>query len=484
MATFSDAVAKEKSEEISRTENNMKAFKTTDSFVLDLFSKVASSRFTDFTGLFCAAHAEDSDLAVRCLLWLRDIREGAGERKNFRDLLLALEQVDSATAGRLIPKIPELGRWDDLFVFQKEKNRDAALHFYANAISEGNSLAAKWAPREVSSKKANTASKKIRNQNAKNLRKKMGLSPRQYRKTLANATQVVENQMCANEWGSINFSHVPSVASARYQRAFHKNAPLKYEEYVRELQKPENERDPKVKINASAIFPHDVVNSIFNGEKDVANEQWNAMPDYIGDAKLLPMVDVSGSMGVPIAGRVSALTIAIGLGLYMSSKNSSDFKDMFLTFSGSPELLKLKGELSSKISQMKNSKWGFNTNFHLAFDKMLEVAKKGDVKHDDMPEHIVVLSDMQFDNCAIYDDNAIEMIRRKYFEAGYKMPKIIFWNLNGMFDNTPVKVNEKGVVTVSGFSPTLMKTVLKADPENFEPYQMMLQVLKNPRYDY
>ena len=91
---------------------------------------------------------------------------------------------------------------------------------------------------------------------------------------------------------------------------------------------------------------------------------------------------------------------------------------------------------------------------------------------------------MQFDNCAIYDDNAIEMIRRKYFESGYKMPKIIFWNLNGMFDNTPVKVNEKGVVTVSGFSPTLMKTVLKADPENFEPYQMMLQVLKNPRYDY
>jgi hypothetical protein len=216
-------------------------------------------------------------------------------------------------------------------------------------------------------------------------------------------------------------------------------------------------------------------------------KQWDAMENFIGDANVLAMVDVSGSMSCKAGGTASksettCMEVAISLGLYVADKNKGKFKDTFLTFSGSPELLHLKGDVIQKIDQMSTSKWAMNTDLVKAFEKILRVAKEGGVSQAEMPEMLLIMSDMQFDRCARFDDSAMKMMERKFEDAGYELPKIVFWNINAA-DNVPVKYDTRGVALVSGFSPAIMKAVLSADTAQFTPESIMRKAIDIPRYD-
>ena len=468
----------------ARTENGMKARKNTANALVDLFYKIGASRGKNIVPDFTAALVENPDLAVRIALWARDVRGGAGEREVFRQILSHLENTNPEIAEKILPKVPELGRWDDILSFKTPEFRFKAYDYVKEAISAKNGLCAKWMPRK--------------GQLAVELRSALGMSPKQYRKTLVNLTKVVESQMCAKDWNNINFSHVPSLASARYKKAFWRNASEAYGSYVASLVKGD---DPTVKVNASAVYPYDVLKGVISTygwnqasynktQLDLIVKQWEALPNYVGDASILPLVDVSGSMTSPAGGRftkngvsTTCLDVAVSLGLYLAEKNTGVFKDTFLTFSGSPELLSLKGNVVQKASQMATSKWEMNTNLHKAFDKILSTAVNGNVPQEDMPKMLLILSDMQFDQCTRFDDSAHEMIARKYESAGYNMPLIVFWNLNAS-DNAPVKYDTRGVSLVSGFSPSIVKAVLSTDMDNFTPEGIMMKTIMNPRYDF
>ena len=474
--SFVNAVKNHQNNKVARTANGMKARATSASPVLDLFGIIGSARGTNIVKQFTQSLVEDQDLTIRMLLWARDIRGGAGERQTFRDLLAHLESTDPTLAGKLIRKVPELGRWDDLFTFKDPINRQKAFAFIREALANRDGLCAKWMPRKGPI--------------AVELTRYLEVTPKQYRKLLVGLTNVVESKMCAKEWNEINFSHVPSLASARYQKAFGRNAKVAYSAYIAELKKPQEQRDPKVKINAGAVYPYDVVKSVVKGNAAVADEQWKALPNYVGDARIMPMVDVSGSMGsihYSHGSQLQPIDIAVSLGLYLSEKNTSDFKDLFLTFSGKPKMEHLKGTLSQRMTQMSRAEWHMNTNLHAAFDEILKIAVKGRVSQEDMPQMLLILSDMQFDQCTRYDNSAMQMIKRKYKEAGYSVPKIVFWNVsmvgkeNG---NTPVRFDERGTAHVSGFSPAIMKSVLANDLEDFTPYNVMRKTLMSDRYAY
>ena len=471
MSTFVEAVQNQ----TARTENGMKARKSTANACVDLFFKIGAMRGKDVTREFVAAYVENKDLALRIAQWARDVRGGSGERKLFRDILVLLEKTDIESAKALLSKVPEIGRWDDIFVFESKVMKTAAYTMLGDALRAKNGLAAKWTPRKGAI--------------ALEVREFFGMSPKFYRKSLVEMTKVVESQMCAKEWDEINFSHVPSVAHARYKKAFGRNTE-KYGEYVKALVKGD---DPKVKVNAGAVYPYDVLKGVINhygsanytkDQLDVVVKQWEALPNYIGDANVLALVDVSGSMTCTAgqSGSVSCLDVAVSLGLYVADKNKGKFKDTFLTFSGKPELLHLKGDVVQKAQQMVKSNWDMNTDLVKAMDKILATAIAGKVDQSEMPEMLLIMSDMQFDQCAKFDDSAMQMIRRKFTDAGYNVPQIVFWNLNAK-DNVPVKYDTRGVAMVSGFSPAVMKSVLSADMENFTPEGIMLKALMVPRYD-
>jgi hypothetical protein len=165
----------------------------------------------------------------------------------------------------------------------------------------------------------------------------------------------------------------------------------------------------------------------------------------------------------------------------LADKNKGVFKDTFLTFSTKSELLTLKGNIVDKVNQIVRSKWDMSTNLHAAFEKILSVAVKANAPQEDMPAMVLILSDMQFDQCVRNDDSAMQMIERKYAEAGYTMPKVVFWNLNAS-DNVPVKSDKSGAALVSGFSPAIMASLLGADVEQFTPEGIMLKTVMVDRY--
>ena len=474
MNTFVSAVQNQS----ARTANGMKARKSTSNACVDLFFKIGASRGKDITKDFVAAYAENKDVALRIAQWVRDARGGAGERELFRQILKYLDKHDPDAAAKLLMKVPEIGRWDDIFVVESKVNKHKAFSMLGDALRAKNGLAAKWTPRQ--------------GKLAAEIRSFFGMSPKFYRKSLVEMTNVVEQKMCAKEWDGINFSHVPSVAAARYKKAFYRNATEAYTAYVAALVKGDN---PKVKVNAGAVYPYDVLKGVIGAyrnnysktELDLLQKQWESMENFMGDANVLPLVDVSGSMTCPAGGRNSGskttcLDVAVSLGLYMADKNKGKFKDTFLTFSTSPELLHLRGNIVQKVQQMSSSTWQMSTNLHAALDKILSVAKNGNVPQEEMPNMLVILSDMQFNQCIRFDDSAYQMIERKYRDAGYEMPKIVFWNLNAS-DNVPVKYDKSGVALVSGFSPAIMVSILGGDAEKFTPEAVMMKAIMNPRYD-
>lgn len=469
MTTFVEAVQNQE----ARTKNGMKARKSTAKACVDLFYKIGASRGKDITKEFVAAYVENKEVALRIAQWVRDARGGAGERQIYRDILKYLEKNDKDAAAKLLLKTPELGRWDDIFVFEDEGLKAQAFAMLGDALRAKNGLAAKWTPRQ--------------GKLAAEIRKFFGMSPKFYRKSLVELTKVVESQMCAKDWDNINFSHVPSVAAARYKKAFNRNT-QKYAEYVAKLVKGD---DPKVKVNAGAVYPYDVLKGVVGHYKtnynktelDLVEKQWEALPNFVGEANILPLVDVSGSMTCT-AGKnanLTCLTVAVSLGLYLADKNKGKFKDTFLTFSGNPQLLNLKGNIIQKCQQMVTSNWDMNTDLHKAMDKILSTAVKGGVPQEEMPNMLLILSDMQFDRCTRLDDSAMQMIERKYSEAGYAVPKIVFWNLNAQ-DNVPVKYDNRGAALVSGFSPSIVKAVLNGNTEQFTPEAIMLQAVMVDRY--
>jgi hypothetical protein len=476
MNTFVSAVQNQS----ARTTNGMRARKSTASACVDLFFKIGASRGKDITKDFVAAYVENKDIALRIAQWVRDARGGAGERELFRQILAYLDKHDPDAAAQLLMKVPEIGRWDDIFVVKNDKLKYQAFSMLGDALRAKNGLAAKWTPRK--------------GELAVEIRNFFGMSPKFYRKSLVELTKVVEQDMCAKNWDNINFSHVPSVAHARYKKAFFRNT-QEYAKYVAELIKDPKDRTVQVKINSGAVYPYDVLKGVIGAynknynstELGALQAQWDAMENFIGDANVLPLVDVSGSMTCKAGGHASksettCLDIAVSLGLYCADKNTGKFKDTFLTFSGSPELLHLKGNIVQKVQQMVTSNWGMNTDLIKALEKVLKVAKDGAVPQEEMPEVLLIMSDMQFDVCARFDDSAMKAIERKFTDAGYEVPKIVFWNLNA-HENVPVKYDTRGVALVSGFSPAIMVSVLGGDTDNFTPEAIMLKTLMVDRYN-
>ena len=461
MNAFVEAVEEVQIE--THTANGMKTFDSSKSALVDLFFSIGASRGKDLSNEFVRALKQDETLALRLLMWARDVRGGAGEREVVRKILLTMEKNYPEVLVRVLPHLAEFGRWDDLLIFQTVPVKRVAFTLIGNALRERNGLAAKWMPRQGPL--------------AAEIRQFFGMSPKQYRKSIVEMTKVVEQNMCANTWTEINYSHVPSVAAARYQQAFKRHDPQGYEAYKTKLVSGE------AKVNAAAVYPYDVIKGYnFGGDSTVVQAQWDALPNYIGDELVLPLCDVSGSMSSTVGGNknLTCMDVCVSLGLYLADKNKGPFKDMFLTFTDNSKLEILKGDLIDKLNQLRRADWGMSTNLHSAFEAILNYATEWRVPEKHMPKYLLIMSDMEFDRCAEHDDSAMQMIERQYADAGYRVPNIVFWNLSARSGNMPVKYDKKGVALVSGFSPAIMTSILAAD--ELDPVSVMMQTLNNPRY--
>jgi hypothetical protein len=288
---------------------------------------------------------------------------------------------------------------------------------------------------------------------------------------------VVEQQMSAKQWSEIKYQSVPSVAMARSMKAFSRNDTVRFGEYLNRVKKGET------KINASVVFPHDIIRSLKSGQTAGADAQWNALPDFVAsDENFLPICDVSGSMSVAVSGTVSALDVCLGLGLYLSERGKGAFKDIFMTFSARPTLQKVSGSLSERMNQMNRGAWDMNTDMEAAFNAVLDHGIKYKVPQADMPTTLIVFSDMEFDQCIRNGNDTIyRNMRKRFADAGYNVPKVVFWNLNSRNKQFPVTAKDPNTALVSGFNPILVKNLL--GKANITPEQVMLDTVMVERYN-
>jgi hypothetical protein len=463
MTTLTNALQTEN----KTTENGMVTNSSTLNECLNLFFTIGAMRGQDvgrLISLFSKAFNEDPQTALRILFWVRDVRGGAGERQVAKDILSYLVSTSPNTIKPFINLIPEYGRWDDLYVFMNTSLESDAIDTVIKGLEDKNGLCAKWVPRK--GEVFNT------------IRKKMGVTPKELRKLIVGLSKTVEQLMCSQKWEEIEYSKIPSLAMARYTKAFGKNDEVRFTEFKEALKQGET------KVNAGALYPYDVTKTVDRGDKELANEQWKALPNFMEGSEdmILPVVDVSGSMGVA-AGRnpnLTCLDVAMSLGLYISERNEGPFKDCFITFSSSPKLEVLKGDLSERLRQLYRADWGMSTNLEAVFNLILTQAIRHNVPQEQMPNKVLILSDMEFDRCVYKRDSAIQMIRTKYQEAGYELPNVVFWNIQSRGDNFPVRFDEDGTCLVSGFSPSILTSLLGGD--DMTPVSIMKKTVDSERY--
>lgn len=440
------------------TANGMVTNSTSLNSNVDMFFLAGASRKMsekDIEVIFQKAIVENPLVALKTLFWARDARGGAGERRFFRICSKFLNKNYLKYVEKNAKYIPEFGRWDDVF----ELDEKIVLPLIKEGLDNENGLLAKWLPR-----KGDFSNK---------VRKYLGLNPKEYRKLIVGLSNTIEQKMCAKDWEDITYPHVPSVAMNKYRKAFLRNDTNRFNEYIALV------NEGKEEIKAGVLFPHQLYQAYNKGENKAAVEaQWKNLPDYMADSeeRIIPVCDVSGSMnGLP-------MDVSVSLGVYISERNKSIFKDAFITFSSSPKIQYLKGSLYERLNQLHTAEWGMSTNLEAVYDLILNKAVEHKLLESDMPTKILIISDMEFNSCVSNNsDTAINMITRKYSDAGYKLPEVIFWNVNGRIGNVPATFDKKGVGLVSGFSPSILKSILQGNIDT--PQSLMLRTVMSERYE-
>ena len=487
------------------TENGGKAYRSAGNALMDLFAHGGAYRQrneTDCILLFQKAYKENPTYALKCLFYLRDILEGQGERRFFRVCLNWLAKKDTDAVVRNIESIPELGRWDDLYELVDTPAEHAAFDFIKRQLtldvqSKTPSLLGKWLKSEnASAKRTRYLGMKTRNA--------LGMNARLYRKTLSmlrKRINIVERLMSAGQWDLIEFDKIPSQAGFRYRNAFARRDILKqkYEKFI---------KDEKTTVNARAMAPYEVVaqaprvyrKGLDDVERVAINKYWDNLHDYFEGCSLnaLCMIDTSGSMTWGGTNNVLPIDVATSLGLYAAEKAQGPFHGTYISFSSRPQLIKTDGvDFVDKVRRIRETDLCENTNLAAAFDMLLNVAIKNRCRQDELPAKIVVITDGEFDSMVYNDrsgdrydywnhhrssalegwESVAETITRKWADYGYKMPELIFWNVNSRNDQVPMKM-QHGVSLVSGFSASTFQMVM-SDKSGVD---LMYEVLDRERY--
>ena len=488
----------EKQENHSMTENGAIGYKSAGSALVDINYKVSSLRKSEeeeIANLFDLAFDENREYALKWLFFARDVREGLGERRLFRICYKRLADLDIDAFYKNLDFISEYGRWDDLvsLIGISQESDKCIINIIQNQLdsdlanikeNKPISLLAKWLPSE----NASSASTKIM---ARRVISLLDMTARKYRLMLSELraySNVVEVKMCSNEWGEIDYEKVPSLANLKYKHAFLKHDEARRQKYLNSVERGES------KINMAVATPVDVVsryNNRFYGirEYDKTLElAWENLKDIMVEDTMV-VADGSGSMCMTVSGKTMALDVANALAIYTSEHNSSVYKNCYITFSSRPQFVQFNesDSLKTKLETARKHSEIANTNIEAVFDLILGMAIENNIPAEEMVKNVLIISDMEFDRAQrswIGDSIPLtkplfEVIAKRYADAGYALPRLIFWNVNSRTQTIPLTENELGVALVSGFSQNVLKMVMSC---RYDPYEVLIETITGERY--
>lgn len=486
------------------TQNGAVTYKSTMTKLYDLFAQGAAMRGASDDAcvlLFKNAYEENPDMALKCLFYLRDIRGGQGERRFFRLCIKWLAMRHKDEMEQLIKFVPEYGRYDDLFeLFDTPLESEMISYIYYIIHKNEDHLIYKWMP-SINTSSSNTQAR------GRKFAREFDMTEREYRKMLSEgrkACNLVETLMSQQEWDKIAFDKLPSRAGLLYSKAFARREETK-ERYAVFMS------SEKTKVNAGTLYPYDVVAkaidvmgcgdywgrsrsvALNDTNRLAANKYWKNLTDYFNGATLnaLCVCDTSGSMTSGYNSKIAPIDVAIALALYTAERAKGPFQNNFISFSSRPKLIETVGvDFCDKVKRIYQQNLCENTNIEATFDLVLNTAINNRLTQKDLPESLIIISDMQFDSArGLYGHGysnmnnsplaLMERIEAKWNNAGYKMPHLIFWNVNAATGagNIPMK-DEDGVTYVSGASPSIFTSIMTGKTGQ----DLMMEALLSDRY--
>lgn len=472
---------------LTYTENGALTHSSTGSCCLDLFFRAGAMRNAEEKQIARAvieAYTENPSKTMKIIFYARDVRGGLGERKFFRTAMKTLSEFAPEAVKRNIPFFAEYGRFDDLFTLigtkcEKEVVSEIKKQFNAdiNAMQKNEpvSLLAKWLP----SINASSSETKLL---GKFMAKSLNMSEKKYRQTLSalrKYTDIIENRLRVSDY-TFDYSKQPSCAMFKYRKAFIRNDNTRYTDYLQSVQKGD------VKLNTSALYPYEIVRCCedkkTDEEKMSLDTTWNSLPSYAdNNENAIAVIDGSGSMTWGY-GDVRPIDVALSLGIYFAEHNKGKFANHFITFSQTPRLVEIKGkDIFEKVNYCRHFNEVANTNLEAVFGLILKTAVKNKLPQTEIPSKIYIISDMEFD-CCIVGGNSIPLfnaMKKKYKNYGYRLPDVIFWNVNSRHSNMPVTMSETGTALISGFSPVVFDMAVSGE---VTPVKIMENVISSERY--
>jgi hypothetical protein len=247
-------------------------------------------------------------------------------------------------------------------------------------------------------------------------------------------------------------------------------------------------------ISGGTLLPHSLLAEAVNiktADKDpaakvdqqVIEAQWKTMVDKLKVSGTLDnsmaICDVSGSMGyihsaaATTGKHVSPILPAVALSIVLSQVSREPWANSFITFSARPEIVQLDptAGLVEMVNKMVQSDWSMNTDYLSVFTKLiLPMAIKNKLPKEEMIKRLFVFSDMEFDNSIITGTGLTgggswttehEKVVSAFEAAGYDVPEIVYWNLQGARGAKPVKADWEGVSVMSGFSSNMLKVFME-----------------------
>lgn len=448
-------------------------YKETYDSNLDVFTMLSRFNNEEFiVKKFNEALIENETLALANLLYILDIRNGKGERRLFKIIYQHLCINHPKQALRILPFIHKLGRFDYILLGLNTKVEKETIEFIKNQIksdinSDNPSLLAKWLPSHRTHGVNNLLAKKIM--------KALNMSEKEYRKTLSclrSKINIVEKNLTNKTYDKIDFSQVPAKAMLKYNEAYKRNMNEKFEIYKSSVDSGIS------KINTNGLFAYEIVKKILMDktfDDNLYNLMWENQYDILNGNtnNLLVVADTSGSM--KFYNSIPYYT-SVGLAIYIAERNKGFFKNHFITFSEKPVLQELKGKnITEKVHNMKEIN-AWNTDIDKVFELILKVSKENNLKKDDLPKQILIISDMEFDR-GVHSQSGtnFEGWEKAFKNENYDLPTIIFWNVAGATKGVPVTKFDNDVAMVSGFSTNILDNLLTLD--KYTPIDMMLEKL-------
>lgn len=436
---------------VTYTENGATQLRSSGNRVLDFFAEIASSHAVlkshpkIVIDIFVNALVENAKQAFAVMFWIRAVRLGAGQRDIFDALFAFAYKNYPEFIKDNLELIGELGYFKDYVrIFDKYPELEGDIvEIFVKGIASKSHFAAKWLPR-------NTSLYSL-------VRNKLNMKNADFRRLIAKLSTCVEQKICAKKIEEIEYSKIPSKAFNIYKKLF-----------------LEKDRDRFIKsilsekINTQAIYPHEVFklyNELKNfGEvsddmKLITQKQWDNLSNFINPKlSFLPILDTSGSMYA-----YNINDIAFSLGIYCAEKQEGIFNNKIISFSQDAryfDLTKCKGVLE-KLEFLEDNSIVESTNIASVFELILDTAISANLPKEKMPNCLLILSDMQFNDGAYYDITLVDELKLKYKYAGYDFPAIIYWNLSA--SNTGIADDKNSnVAFVSGFNPKILESVFSA----------------------